>query len=143
MPSNKNVQLGGRDGFKFFKHGVSSYMLPKTRRINGGWWISIARQLKIFFCVTTIVSDATRTKFCDALSLLCEVHHGLRNPVHKDDLEIYQGRINFLLTTLVDIALPRSKSHVSPLSTIGHDIGDTRDRSYITIHPVVYDLMLV
>jgi hypothetical protein len=49
MPSNKNVELGGRDGFKYFKHGVSSYMLPKVRRINGGWWISIARQLQIFF----------------------------------------------------------------------------------------------
>jgi hypothetical protein len=49
MPSNKNVELGGRDGFKFFKHGVTSYLLPKVRRINGGWWISIARQLKIFF----------------------------------------------------------------------------------------------
>jgi len=110
MPSNKNVELGGRDGFKYFKHGVSSYMLPKVRRINGGWWISIARQLKIFFCVTKIVSDTTRSKFCDALSLLLEVHHGLRNPVHKDDLDIYQGKINFLLTTLVDIALPWSKS---------------------------------
>ena len=72
MPSNKNVELGGRDGFKFFKHGVSSYMLPKVRRINGGWWISIARQLKMFFCTTRIVSDTTRTKFCDALSLLFE-----------------------------------------------------------------------
>jgi len=110
MPSNKNVELGGRDGFKFFKHGVSSYMLPKVRRINGGWWISIARQLKIFLCVTTIISDTTRTKFCDALSLLFEVHHGLRNPVHKDDLDSYQGKINFLLTTLVDIALPWTKS---------------------------------
>jgi hypothetical protein len=110
MPSNKNVELGGRDGFKFFKHGVSSYMLPKVRRINGGWWISIARQLKIFLCVTTIISDTTRTKFCDALSLLFEVHHGLRNPVHKDDLDSYQGKINSLLTTLVDIALPWTKS---------------------------------
>ena len=110
MPSNKNVELGGRDGFKFFKHGVSSYMLPKVRRINGGWWISIARQLKIFLYVTTIISDTTRTKFCDALSLLFEVHHGLRNPVHKDDLDSYQGKINSLLTTLVDIALPWTKS---------------------------------
>jgi hypothetical protein len=110
MPSNKNIELGGRDGFKYFKHGVSSYMLPRVRRINGGWWISIARQLQIFFCVTKIISDTTRTKFCDALSLLFEVHHGLRNPVHKDDLEIYQGKINFLLTALVDIALPWSKS---------------------------------
>ena len=110
MPSNKNVELGGRDGFKYFKHGVSSYMLPKVRRINGGWWISIARQLQIFFCVKKIISDTTRTKFCDALSLLFEVHDGVRNPVDKDDLEIYQGKINCLLTTLVDIALPWSKS---------------------------------
>jgi hypothetical protein len=110
MPSNKNVQLSGRDGFKFFKHGVSSYMLPKVRRINGGWWISIARQLKIFLCVTRIISDTTRSKFCDALSLLFEVHHGLRNPVFKDDLDSYQAKIDFLLTSLVDIASPWSKS---------------------------------
>jgi hypothetical protein len=115
MPSNKNVLLGGRDGFKFFKHGVTSYMLPKVRRINGGWWISIARQLKIFFCVTKIVSDATRTKFCEALSLLFEVHHGLRNPLHKDDLDSYQGKINFLLTTLIDISLPWSKSQCNSI----------------------------
>ncbi len=49
IPSNKNVELGGRDGFKFFIHGVTSYMLPKVRRTNGGWWIFIARQLKMFF----------------------------------------------------------------------------------------------
>jgi len=36
MPSNKNVELGGRDGFKYFKHGVSSYMFPKVRRIMVG-----------------------------------------------------------------------------------------------------------
>jgi hypothetical protein len=110
MPSNKNVELGGRDGFKFFKHGVTLYLLPKVRRINDGWWISIARHLKIFFCITNIVSDATRNKFCDALSLLFEVHHGLRNPLHKTDLDHYQGKIDFLLTTLVDISLPWSKS---------------------------------
>jgi hypothetical protein len=110
MPSNKNVELGGRDGFKFFKHGVTSYMLPKTRRINGGWWISIARQLNIFLCVTKLISDATRSKLCDALSLLFEVHHGLRNPLCKDDLNSYQNKINFLLTALVNIATPWSKS---------------------------------
>jgi hypothetical protein len=62
MPSNKNVELGGRDGFKLFKHGVTQYMLPKVRRINGGWWIAIARQLSIFLCVTDIISDITRKK---------------------------------------------------------------------------------
>ena len=113
MPSNKNVELGGRDGFKFFKHGVTSYMLRKVRRKNGGWWISIARQLKLFFCITKIVSDTTRAKFCDALSLLFEVHHGLRNRLHKSELDSYQGKIDFLLTTLVDISMPWSQSTMS------------------------------
>jgi hypothetical protein len=69
----------------------------------------------MFFCVTKIVSDTTRTKFCDALSLLFEVHHGLRNPLHKDDLDCYQGKINFLLATLVDIGLPWSKSQCNSI----------------------------
>ncbi len=118
MPSNKNVELGGRDGFKFFKHGVTSYMLLKVRRKNGGWWISIARQLKMFFCITKIVSDTTRDKFCEALSLLFEVHHGLRNPVRKTDLNSYQGKIDFLLSTLVDISLPWSKSQCQSINSV-------------------------
>ena len=112
MPSNKNVELGGRDGFKLFKHGVTQYMLPKVRRINGGWWIAIARQLSIFLCVTDIISDITRKKFCTALNLLFEVHHALRNYVHKRHLAEYQTNINTLLTALVDIGLPVSKKGI-------------------------------
>jgi hypothetical protein len=145
MPSNKNVELGGRDGFKFFKHGVTSYMLPKVRRINGGWWISIARQLKIFFCITKIVSDATRKKFCGALSLVFEVHHGLRNPVHKTELDTYQGKINFLLTTLVDISLPWSKSQCKSIKYHWpRHWGHTRQVhlfKYLIMYLIIYILM--
>jgi hypothetical protein len=112
MPSNKNVELGGRDGFKLFKHGVTQYMLPKVRRINGGWWIAIARQLSIFLCVTDIISDITRKIFCTALNLLFEVHHALRNYLHKRHLAEYQTNINILLTALVDIGLPVSKKGI-------------------------------
>jgi hypothetical protein len=44
--ANKNVELGGRDAFKRFKHGVTGYILGE-RRIDGGWHIAIARQLSI------------------------------------------------------------------------------------------------
>ena len=141
MPSNKNVELGGRDGFKFFKHGVTSYMLPKVRRINGGWWISIARQLKLFFCITKIVSDTTRAKFCDALSLLFEVHHGLRNPLHKSHLDSYQGKIDFLLTTLVDISMPWSKSQCQSIKFHWpRHWGHTRQVTYYVSSDVLFNV---
>ena len=141
MPSNKNVELGGRDGFKFFKHGVTSYMLPKVRRINGGWWISIARQLKLFFCITKIVSDTTRAKFCDALSLLFEVHHGLRNPVHKSELDSYQGKINSLLTTLVDMSMPWSKSQCQSIKFHWpRHWGHTRQVTYFVCSDVYFNV---
>ena len=33
--SNKNVELGGRDAFKRFKHGITGYVLGE-RRVDGG-----------------------------------------------------------------------------------------------------------
>jgi hypothetical protein len=141
MSSNKNDEFGVRDGFKFFKHGVTAYMLPKVRRINCRWWISIARQLKMFFCTTNIVSDTTRTKFCDALSLLFEVHHGLRNPVHKTDLDSYQGKIDFLLTTLVDVCLPWSKTQCNSIKYHWpRHWGHTR-QVYALMSALIYDFM--
>ncbi len=57
QPQRKNVEWGGRDRLKTFRHGVCAYFIPKPTRINGGWWISIARQLRIFFCFTPLISD--------------------------------------------------------------------------------------
>ena len=129
IPSNKNLELGGRDGVKFFKHGVTTYMLPKIRRINGGWWISIARHLRIFFCFTKIVSDATRHKFGKALSLLFEVHHALRDPVHKTDLVTCQNNITTLLKTLIEISKPTCKSKCNSIKHHwGYHWGGTRQQ---------------
>ena len=86
VPSCKNVELGGRDGMKVFRHGISCYMRPKIRRINGGWWISIARHFRIFLCHTSLVSIATKKVLSKALRLLLKVHHALRNPVLKTEL---------------------------------------------------------
>jgi hypothetical protein len=54
-PTNKNVELGGRDGFKLFPYGVSGYVRGH-RRIDGGWHIAIARHLHIFMCTSDILT---------------------------------------------------------------------------------------
>lgn len=46
--ANKNVELNGRDNFKLFQHGITHF-IRKVRRIDGGWHISIARHLQIFW----------------------------------------------------------------------------------------------
>ncbi len=103
LPTCKNVELGGRDGLKMFRHGISSYIRPKIRRINGGWWIAIARQLRIFLCCTEIVSVETRLSLSGALRMLLKVHHAVRNPILKTDLPGYEETIKDLLTTMITI----------------------------------------
>ena len=109
-PSNTNVQLGGRDGFKYFHHGVTAYMRPKVRRINGGWWISIARHLRVFFSATTLVSNATKLRNAHALDLLFEVHHMVRLHIIKDKLQEFQNKVNALLVCLIEICAPHTPS---------------------------------
>ena len=110
MPSCKNVELDGRDGMKTFCHGISVYMRPKIRRINGGWWIAIARQLLVFLCFTELVCAETRRRLCHALRLLLRVHHGLRNPLMKTDLHNYADTITELVTVMICICEPYTAS---------------------------------
>lgn len=93
---------------KVFRHGISCYMRPKIRRINGGWWVSIARQLRIFLCHTSLVSSETRKVLSKALRLLLKVHHALRNPVLKTDLPKYDNTIHELVTAMIAICGPHS-----------------------------------
>jgi len=109
-PTNKNVELGGRDGCKLFHYGVTSFMRPKVRRINGGWWISIARQLRIFYCFTTLICDETKKRYSKALQLLFEVHHKLRYHVLKLQINEFQNTINELLAAMIDINRPHCPS---------------------------------
>ena len=78
--SNKNVELGGRDTFKRFKHGITGYILGE-RRVDGGWHIAMSYQLHIALCTLPELSQATRLKIAEAYELLFAVHHALRNPL--------------------------------------------------------------
>ena len=110
IPQCKNVELGGRDGLKTFQHGVCSYFIPKVTRINGGWWISIARHLRIFFCFTTLISDATKVVFAEAFQMLLKIHHMTRNPVFKTDINDYKKDHEEFLKMLVHICAPSTKT---------------------------------
>ena len=110
LPQCKNVELGGRDGLKTFQHGVCSYFIPKVNRINGGWWISIARHLRIFFCFTTLISDATKVVFAEAFQMLLKIHHMTRNPVFKTDINDYKKDHEEFLKMLIHICAPSTKT---------------------------------
>ena len=106
LPQCKNVELGGRDGLKTFHHGVCAYFIPKTTRINGGWWISIARHLRIFFCFTTLISDATKVVFAEAFLMLIKIYHMTRKMLimnYKQDHEEF-------LEMLIHICAPSTKT---------------------------------
>ena len=104
------MELGGRDGLKTFQHGVCSYFIPKVTRINGGWWISIARHLRIFFCFTTLISDATKVVFAEAFQMLLKIHHMTRNPVFKTDINDYKKDHEEFLKMLIHICAPSTKT---------------------------------
>lgn len=104
---NKNVELGGRDGFKTFPNGVTWWIL-KSIRINGGWHVSIARHLRIFFGTTDLLPPLVRRQICTVYDLIMKVHTSLRIPVRKDQLARYQGTINDLLAALVRLNAPHS-----------------------------------
>jgi hypothetical protein len=98
--ANKNVELGGRDAFKRFKHGVTGYILGE-RRIDGGWHIAIARQLQICLCTFKELQSEAKHKIARAYELLFQVHHGLRCPLPKADVGLCDTRINNLLAAMV------------------------------------------
>ena len=109
QPGNKNVELGGRDGLKKFKHGISHY-IRKGRRIDGGWHIAIARHLHIFMGTTDLISRQTKLKITRLYDLLFEVHSSLIQPVQKQALPRYQQSIDDLLEGMVELCRPSTKS---------------------------------
>ena len=107
---NCNVELGERSGFKRFKHGCTDY-LQNFRRIDGGWYISMIRQLQVCFYTTDeFFNPSTRRDVAKACALCIEVHTSLRLPVRKDGLRQYQDNINELLRRSVDICTPSTPS---------------------------------
>ncbi len=108
MPRNINVEMGERDGFRCFPHGVTGYVLNE-RRIDGGWHIGIARQFCIFLCTTSLLIHSTKRMFAEAYSLLLQVHISLRIPFLKTNAAEYQIDINELLHRMKIICAPTTK----------------------------------
>ena len=108
--SNKNVELGGRDTFKRFKHGICGYILGE-RRVDGGWHIAMGYQLHIALCTLQELTETTKLKIAEAYELLFAVHHALRNPLPRHLVHSYDQTMSRLLHAMVLICAPSSKSN--------------------------------
>jgi hypothetical protein len=106
--SNKNVELGGRDAFKRFKHGVTGCVLGE-RRADGEWHIAMARQLHVGLCTFPELSQETRADFACAHEALFIVHHALKNPLPRSLVGDYNEAIEPLLRMMVAICQPHTK----------------------------------
>ena len=102
------MELNGRDNLKLFHHGIT-HMILKSRRIDGGWHISMAYHLHLFLGTTDIISNATKAKFGRVFDLLFHVHSGLRQPVRREHLGRYQQTINDLVEAMLEINTPSTK----------------------------------
>jgi hypothetical protein len=107
--ANTNVELGGRNTFKFFPFGISN-ILQKKRRVDGGWHIAMARHMHVYFGNVDYLSTETKVKIGRAYTLLYRVESGLRAPLEKTKVSDYQALINRLLTVIVEICSPSSKT---------------------------------
>jgi hypothetical protein len=103
--SNKNVELGGRDTFKRFKHGITGYTLGECH-VDGGWHIAMSCQLHIALCTLPELSQATKLKIAEAYELLFAVHHALRNPLPRELVYSYDLTTSQLLHAMVQICAP-------------------------------------
>ena len=132
-PPNKNVELGGRDGFKLFPRGVTHWV-RNERRINGGWHVAIARHMHVFFATTDVLPEEDTTRVGEAYSLLLVVHQGLRNPVEKNAGRQYQGAVNDLLQVMVHICADHSPSRCHSIKYHWpRHWWDTRGRAQISL----------
>jgi hypothetical protein len=107
MPRNINVEMGERDGFRCFPHGVTSYVLNQ-KRIDGGWYVSIARHFRVFLCTTRLLTNKTKVLFSKAYSLLLQVHAALRNPLSENNVQL---DINDLIELMKMICAPTTASN--------------------------------
>ena len=107
---NSNVEIGERSGFKLFKHGVTEYLL-KSRRIDGGWYISILRHLHVVLCTTTdFFRPRERELVAQACNQCIKVHAALRLPLLKVNIGNYEADIDRLLELAVEVCAPSTPS---------------------------------
>ena len=106
---SKNVELGGKDGFKRFAHGVTGWV-RNARRINGGWHIAMARYFRVFFTTTHLLTPELHAQIGEAYDLLMKVHTAVRIALPKGAVHVYQGAINDLLDAMVVLCAPNTPS---------------------------------
>ena len=105
---NSNVEINSHDAFKLFPHGFAEYV-RSSRRIDGGWHLSITRHLQVWLCTTNILPTKKRKKCAKACNMLYEVDAFLRWPVKKSELEKFSILIDDLLSVLIEFSLPYVK----------------------------------
>ena len=123
---NNNVALGNRNAFKFFPFGISK-IIRKSRRVDGGWHIAMARQMHVYFCNVDYLSRATRMQIGDAYNLLYAVECGLRYPLRKTKVHEFEQLVSRLLEAQIAICTPYSKSKCNSIKYhLPYHWGDTR-----------------
>jgi hypothetical protein len=125
--SNKNVELGGKNGFKLFYNGIAHWIRKQISVVDGGFHIAMARQMNVFLCTMEFLPMEMQQLFGSAYSLLFQVHANLRMPVRKSHIAEYQDTINTLLVCMKSICRPSSKSECHSMKYhYPYHWGDTR-----------------
>jgi len=106
---NSNVELGGRNGWKLFRYGVSEF-IERKRRIDGSWYMPMIRQLHVILVdpQVELLRDDVKRKVADACISIYEVHAALRLPLLKSGTTEYQGTVNGCLDKSLVRTSPRN-----------------------------------
>ena len=81
------------------------------RRVDGGWYISMVRQLHVVLCTnTTLLSAPQRQAVSKACHACVQVQTSLRIPLKKAAIQAYQDDIDDLLDQVITICMPSTPS---------------------------------
>jgi hypothetical protein len=123
---NNNVELEGHNAFKFFPFGIA-HIIHKIRRVDGSWHIAMARQMHVFFCTVEYFSLENKMLIAKAYRMLYEVECGLRSPMRKMEVHVFEYLKECLMDAIIAICLPYSKSKCNSIKYHSpYHWGDTR-----------------
>jgi hypothetical protein len=87
----------------------------------------MARQMHVFFCTVEYLSLENKLLIAKAYSMLYEVECGLRSPMRKSEVHVFEHLIECLLDAIIAICLPYSKSKCNSIKYHSpYHWGDTR-----------------
>jgi len=80
-----------------------------------------------FFCNVDYLSSENKQQIAKAYNWLYEVESGLRSPMRKTDVQVFEDLIACLLEAIISICLPYSKSNCNSIKYhSAYHWGDTR-----------------